>query len=164
MHQIFQFLSINESYFLFGLSALSLILLICVFSLSRRLGKANKRRSPQVASAGVEDIAEALAEQSNALTNLQMQLNEVNANQKKLVEAVSKCLQTTGIVRFNAFDDVGGEQSFAFALLDKDDTGVVISSLYGRQDSRVYVKSINRGQCERALSEEERKAISLRNN
>jgi hypothetical protein len=70
-----------------------------------------------------------------------------------------RCLKKVGIVRYNAFDDVGGEQSFAVALLDSDANGVVISGLYGRQDSRVYAKAIYKGQGERPLSDEEQQAL-----
>ena len=68
-------------------------------------------------------------------------------------------MQKIGVVRFNAFDDVGGEQSFALAILDSNKTGVVVSSLYGRQDARLYAKAIVDGQGDRQLSDEERSAL-----
>jgi hypothetical protein len=63
------------------------------------------------------------------------------------------------VVRFNAFDDIGGEQSFAVALLDANGNGVVLSSLYGRQDSRLYAKTIAGGEPDRPLSSEEKRAL-----
>lgn len=64
-----------------------------------------------------------------------------------------------GVVRYDAFPDVGGQQSFSLAIYDEEGDGAVITSLVGRADCRVYGKSIQRGEGQRALSEEERRAI-----
>jgi hypothetical protein len=64
-----------------------------------------------------------------------------------------------GIVRYDAFDDVGGEQSFALALYDDEGDGVVLTSLVGRTDCRVYAKALRKGRSDRTLSQEEQRAI-----
>jgi len=64
-----------------------------------------------------------------------------------------------GLVRYDAFDDVGGTQSFALAVYDDLGDGAVITSLVGRADCRVYGKSLNRLRSERSLSREEQLAI-----
>jgi len=64
-----------------------------------------------------------------------------------------------GLVKYDAFEDVGGTQSFAMAVLDDQGDGAVISSLIGRTDCRVYGKPIVRGRSERNLSQEEQRAI-----
>lgn len=64
-----------------------------------------------------------------------------------------------GIVRYDAFEEVGGAQSFALALFDDRGDGVVVSSLVGRSDCRVYGKALTRGRSERTLSQEEQRAI-----
>lgn len=71
------------------------------------------------------------------------------------------CVQKIGIVRYNAFDDVGSDLSFSIALLDNNDDGVVISSLYARESSSVYAKPINSSKSKYALSAEEIKAIDI---
>ena len=65
-----------------------------------------------------------------------------------------------GFIRFNPFNEVGGDQSFSLALLNGNDDGIVISSLYSRQESRVYAKTVNKGESTYSLSKEEQKAIS----
>jgi hypothetical protein len=67
--------------------------------------------------------------------------------------------QKIGIVRFNPFSEVGGNQSFSIALLDGNDNGVVITSLYTREGNRVYGKPVKNGQSEYLLSAEEKEAI-----
>lgn len=65
-------------------------------------------------------------------------------------------------LRFNPFKDVGGDQSFAIAMLDGKNNGVVITSLYTREGTRVYSKSISSGKSEKyPLTEEEKQVIKL---
>ncbi|MBL8049518.1 MAG: DUF4446 family protein [Chthonomonas sp.] len=64
-----------------------------------------------------------------------------------------------GVVRYNAFDDVGGDQSFALALYDETGHGAVISSVVGRSNARVYCKEIEGGQAKKDLSQEEQAAL-----
>jgi hypothetical protein len=69
--------------------------------------------------------------------------------------------QRIGVVRFNPFEDTGGNQSFALALLDADEDGIVISSLHARGMTRLYAKSMSRGRPEATLSDEEAEAVVL---
>lgn len=66
-----------------------------------------------------------------------------------------------GLVRYDAFDDVGGAQSFALAVFDEQGNGALLTSLVGRADCRVYCTPLNGGRTERQLSEEERRAIEV---
>jgi hypothetical protein len=68
-------------------------------------------------------------------------------------------VQKVEIIRFNPFSEVGGEQSFSIALLDANNDGVVITSLYTREGNRVYGKPIKNGQSKYQLSDEEKEAI-----
>ena len=78
---------------------------------------------------------------------------------KKLEETAEKTFQKIGIVRFNPFNDMGGNQSFVIALLDNKDNGFVISSLFIKEGNRVYAKSIKNGQSDYPLSGEEKEAL-----
>lgn len=64
-----------------------------------------------------------------------------------------------GLIRFDAFEDSGGAQSFALALMDDDGDGIVLSSLHSRPTTRVYVKAIRRGVADAPLSDEETRAL-----
>lgn len=70
-------------------------------------------------------------------------------------------IQRIGIVRFNPFADTGGSQSFAIALLNKKNSGIVMTSLYGRNGNRWYVKEVEAAKGKNlALSKEEEGAIA----
>jgi hypothetical protein len=76
------------------------------------------------------------------------------------LEALSQqSIQKVGVVRFNPFADTGGDQSFAVALLDAAGNGVVLSSLHGRADTRIFAKQVQAGRSKHALSDEEQDAI-----
>lgn len=160
MREIMDFIKTYTEYFLMGLSGLILILLICNISLSRKIAKLNRRRGARLEDGCVGDIVDNLMDQSSSISVLQSQLEALNTQFSNQNAVLSSCLQKIGVVRFNAFEDVGGEQSFAIALLDSNRNGVVISSIYGRQDSRLYSKKIINGEGERALSEDEKKALN----
>ena len=124
-----------------------------------KLGKLTKRKNVKLQDGRVEDIIDYLTNQSDTLTKLDIKTTDLQQKLSSMSLDMQKCMQRVGIVRFDAFDDVGGEQSFALALLDAKNNGILISNLYGRQDSRVYVKCVTDGQSERALSNEERSAL-----
>jgi hypothetical protein len=68
-------------------------------------------------------------------------------------------LQKVGMVRFNPFKEMGGDQSFSLALLDDNESGVVVTGLHTRERTRIYIKTVKNGKSEYELSKEEAKAI-----
>lgn len=88
------------------------------------------------------------------------QLREVEARLKLAEEDLTHHLQKVGMVRFNPFAETGGNQSFCLALLDMNDSGLVISSLHSRESTRIYAKPITQGkETDFALSDEELQAV-----
>jgi hypothetical protein len=69
-------------------------------------------------------------------------------------------IQKVGLVRFNPFRELGGDHSFSLAVLDGEDSGVVITSLHARDRTRVYMKKILKGKSDVELSEEEKKTLA----
>lgn len=159
MYLVSDFIKIYSAEIIVGLLLLSLILLVCVISLSVRFSRFVKNRNAKLDSGQVGDIVDYIKEQSDLLLNIQGKLRDISVKQDEQSITIDSCVQNVGLVRFNAFEDVGGEQSFAIALLDAKKNGAIISSLYGRQDSRCYIKGIRNGAGERTLSEEEKKAL-----
>lgn len=86
-------------------------------------------------------------------------LDDLTARTTVLEAAGRKAFSRVGLVRYNPFEETGGNQSFALALLDADGDGWVLSSLHARSGTRVYAKVIARGRAETALSEEESAAL-----
>lgn len=70
-------------------------------------------------------------------------------------------IQKVGMIRFNPFNETGGDNSFAISLLDGEANGIVITGLHSRDKTRIYAKKIEKGQSKFELSKEEQAAISL---
>lgn len=93
----------------------------------------------------------------------QLEKNHVQTNQELEGTGIltNVSVQKVGLLRFNTFTEDGGKLSFALALLDNNNSGVVITSLHGREQNRMYAKPIVESVSEITLSEEERDAIIL---
>lgn len=89
------------------------------------------------------------------------EVDELAARSAVLESRSQLAFQRIGFVRFNPFEDTGGNQSFALALLDGRQDGIVISSLHTRTATRIYAKAVSGGQPDGAMSDEERQAVEL---
>lgn len=93
------------------------------------------------------------------------EINEENKLIKANIISIEKqlegCVQKVGMVRYNAFDDVGSDLSFALAVLDNELNGYVLNAVYGRNSSSIFAKPIEAGTSSYNLSEEEIKALSI---
>lgn len=111
-----------------------------------------------LSGANIEEVLEDCIEKTNGVIGknkeLEYQLNTMKRN-------MYYCVQKIGVVRYNAFDNVGSDLSFSIAIMDNNDDGVVLSSLYSRDSSSTYAKPIAGGKSKHALSAEEIKAIDM---
>jgi len=126
---------------------IAVLALIVALGLGRRLR--TQRRSYSLRQ---RTSSPAVATNGSAPTGYENELAELR-------DAVVRSIRNVGIVRFDAFEDMGGRLSFAVALLDEEGSGVVLSSINGRQETRIYAKPIGRGESRINLSDEESEAI-----
>jgi len=95
---------------------------------------------------------------------LKMQCRELKKEVESLRVENVRDISKVAVVRFNPFEGIGGNQSFSLALLDGNDCGAVVTSLFSRDGNRVYAKPVKNGVSEFKLAEEEKKAIQLAKN
>lgn len=140
-----------------GLVVVALALWLAVLQRSEsRLRSRLRRILSENGSAGLDEVLDG---QGKRIEQLASRVDGLNALEREL-EAMSRlALQKVGVVRFNPFQDSGGDQSFAIALLDQGGTGVVVSSLNGRTETRIFAKQVTNGRSRHALSDEEQQAI-----
>ncbi len=86
-------------------------------------------------------------------------LDELNTEYERLAITNSVASQKISLVRFNPFGDTGGDQSSTLAVLDAHDSGYVLTSIHGREGTRVYVKPVDLGKSKYTLSSEEQQAL-----
>jgi len=110
---------------------------------------------------GDENLEEILRGQFRKIKEQEERLERVWSEIEQLKRISQRSLQKVGMVRFNPFKEVGGDQSFTIAVLDAENNGFVITSHYGRELNRVYAKPISKGVSRYPLSEEEKEAIEI---
>ena len=106
-----------------------------------------------------KNIEEDLENYMYRVERVERQNTEIISYCKNLDDEVAKCIQKVGIVRYSAFKDTGSDLSFAVALLDEQNSGVVFNGIYSREMSNIYAKPVKNGVSEYTLSEEEKEAI-----
>ncbi|HEY1332075.1 MAG TPA: DUF4446 family protein [Actinomycetota bacterium] len=117
-------------------------------------------RRPQEESLPQGERLEMLAERhAQAIKRLESAVRQLAGSDKRLYDLLQGAVRNVGVVRFDAFEDMGGRLSFSAALLDGNGDGVVVTSINGRQDTRCYAKQIRGGTSLHNLSDEEEQAI-----
>ena len=140
-------------------SALSILLLLLVIWQAIKLYKLEQIRKEFFASGLKKDWEQILVDQNRAITKINQELQEQDDSLNRLYKDNRSNIQKIGFMRFNPFDDAGGNISFCLALLNAKDEGVVISSLHGREGTRIYAKSVKAGRSESKLTDEEIQTI-----
>jgi hypothetical protein len=143
--------------------ALAVVLGVLVILLIVRLGRVERQMRALTRGAGPGSsslsLGEVIARQGERLESVREQTESLRITVTALDAAVTGSVQNVGLVRFNPFQDTGGDQSFALALLDKKGDGVVISSLHSRNNTRMYARPIKAGAANSSLSGEEAQAV-----
>ncbi|MBI2323470.1 MAG: DUF4446 family protein [Chloroflexi bacterium] len=142
------------------LAAAVVALAVWVALLQRSSSQLRRRLRSVFGSGGEQGLDEVLDTIVKRLDHAGQRIDALNDLQQDL-EALLRhgTIRNVGVVRFNPFPDAGGDQSFAIALLASEGSGVVISSLHARTDTRVFAKQIEGGRSRYPLSEEEQDAI-----
>lgn len=138
------------------LVALGLAVLGVVFAI---LGSA---RRPSQASGPIrmdETLRAILEKQAGQIQRLEKAARALHGTDKRQEALIGSTVRHVGLLRYDAFEDVGGRLSFSCALLNDHGDGAVITSINGRQETRVYAKSVTQGTSSYNLSTEEQEAI-----
>jgi len=121
--------------------------------------KTNKKIDKLLEKGKIKDFKDIFLSQKDKNNDLEERIKDAFFKIKNLENISEKTIQKTGIVRFNPFSDMGGNQSFVIALLDNKNNGFLISSLFVKDGNRVYAKAVKDGKSDHSLSEEEKEAI-----
>jgi hypothetical protein len=149
----------NANVIIAVLVALVILIVIVVVYLVRRVRSLDRRLYGLTRGADGRSLEAVLDAHLEKVFAVARTVDEVEARTAVLEGAARRAFSRVGLVRFNPFEDTGGNQSFALALLDAEGDGWVLSSLHARGGTRVYAKAIVRGRSDAALSEEESRAI-----
>ena len=106
-----------------------------------------------------ENVDEMLKNYIKKVEEVDEKNNQIAQYCTNIDNKIKGCSQKIGIVRYNAFKDTGSDLSFALAILDDYDNGVVLNGIYARDSSNIYAKPVEKGNSKYVLSNEEKEAI-----
>lgn len=107
-----------------------------------------------------EDLFEALQRHLDDVQRLREDVRIVHRNTERLRDLLRVSVSHVGVVRYDAFDDMGGALSFSAAMLDEEGNGLVVSAINGRSEARTYAKPVVGGRSDFHLTPEEEEAIA----
>ena len=123
------------------------------------INKLHKRFAVLLSDESESSMEIMLREHLEERRNLQKQVESIDHRTATLERKMQRSKRHVGLVRYDAFQDIGGLQSFAMAIYDDNGDGAVVSSIVGRADNKVYGKNIVGGKSDRNLGTEEQQAI-----
>ena len=132
--------------------------LVVAVVLWRRVSRARAAQSVLLGN-GTADLLEFAVSLQARIDDLHRAVDEVAAGLSRVDRRVDGSLTNTAVVRYDAYEGTGGQQSASVALLDATRTGTVLTAIQGRDYARIYVKDLDRGRSSVALSPEEQEAV-----
>lgn len=148
---------------LFSINLILIFIILSVTLSNRSKIKRLKAKYNRFMSGLSDDtnIEELLYKYMDRVDEVSEKNREVEHHMNSIERNMLTCIQKIGIVRFNAYDNVGSDLSYSVALLDSNDCGVVLSGLFSRDSSLNYAKPITNGNSKYALSAEEIQALEI---
>ena len=151
---------IKSEIFLVVVASMNLLLLILYICNLIKLKKINKNYEKFMKKIGNgNNIDEMLKNYIDRVEEINKKDNEIIKYCNELEKEISLCIKKIGIIRYSAFKDTGSDLSFAVALLNDNNDGVLLNGIYSREMSNIYAKQIIDGKANTKLSEEEREAL-----
>ncbi|MFS0558612.1 DUF4446 family protein [Brevibacillus sp. 179-C9.3 HS] len=149
----------NVAFLLLAVIALTLILIWVVIMQSVRISRLRKSINRIMTGTGGANLEEGLHRLLNQVDEMKKQHSDQQFAINRLSQRMAAQSGKVAIIRYNAFGDVGSDLSFSLAITDDAGNGVVVTSIFGREESRVYAKPLEQGTSSYHLSEEELAAI-----
>lgn len=149
----------NAGILLLAVIALNVVLLVVCIMQSVRVSRMRKSINRLMTGVGGANLEEGM----HRLLDHVDEVKKMNSDQQFVINRLSQRIASqcgnVAVIRYNAFGDVGSDLSFSIAILDEAQNGVVITSIFGREESRVYAKPLEGGSSSYSLSDEEQAVI-----
>ncbi|MFD2371018.1 DUF4446 family protein [Brevibacillus sp. GCM10020057] len=149
----------NAGSLLLAVIALNIVLLLIIIMQSVRISRVRKSINRLMTGAGGANLEEGMHRLLDQLDQVMKQHSDQQFMINRLAQRIAAQRGNVAVIRYNAFGDVGSDLSFSIAILDDAQNGVVITSIFGREESRVYAKPVEAGSSPYSLSEEEQAVI-----
>lgn len=164
-NQISQFVNQNQEYFIFALMLSVLILLISILTMGilfgNRIKKMKRNYDSFMRGKDAETLEETILQRFDEIDKLKKEEKINKESIKKIEENLMITYQKVGIVKYDAFREMGGKLSFALVLLNRNNDGFIMNAIHSREGCYTYIKEIIKGESYIPLAEEEKEALQI---
>lgn len=159
MKEFFNLIETNSAYIILALAILVVVLIALVIYNTLQISKLNKKYEEFISGKDGKSLEDVILTRFKEIDELKVS----NNTNKKKIEIINEELLSTykkvGIVKYDAFNEMGGKLSFALAMLDKTNNGFVMNAMHSREGCYTYIKEIVKGESYITLGEEEKVAL-----
>ena len=158
---ISEYLGFDSDYIILGLEAFCVILFILTVVNMAKTSKLRKKYEAFMMGKDAKSLEETLVTRLSQVDKL-ISANEANEkNIRKMFDNMKFTFQKVGLVKYDAYNQMGGNLSFCLCMLNERNSGFILNSVHSSDGCYTYTKEIKNGECEIALGEEERKALNM---
>lgn len=150
----------NVQYIILVMTAMLFAALIIFININIKLSRMNKRYKKLMTGMDGCNIERILMGHIDEVRDVVKKIEQLENENRTIDHRAKKSMQKIGIVRFSAFEGIGSDLSYAVAMLDHQNNGIILSSLFGRENSRCYAKPIENGVSTYTLMDEEKSALA----
>ncbi|KEI94577.1 hypothetical protein N494_17970 [Clostridium botulinum A2B7 92] len=159
MTNIIEFINVNSAFIIIGLTAIMILLFIILIITMISLKKLKEKYKKFMRGSNNKNIEELINNYLDKVDKAKEETEYVKEIYSTIDKRVKACIQKVAIVRYRAFDDVGSDLSYSIAFLNNDNSGVILTSIFGRNESTTYAKPIDKGISRYDLSDEEKQVL-----
>lgn len=153
--------SLDIGYILLGLLIIVIILIILMFVQRSKISTLNKKYEKFMQGKDAKSLEKSIVNLYDSNQILREQTEKNRKEIRELSKVQKNAFQKFGLVKYDAFRQMGGELSFCLVMLNDRDTGYIINTVHSADGSYTYTKEIRNGQCKLALGDEETKALQI---
>lgn len=150
---------IDPAYFVIALLVICIGLLVYIISVNKKLNQLNEKYKKFMGGKDGKTLEHLIEKRFSQVDDLIQCDKKTNEKIKEINENFLITFQKIGIVKYDAFNEMGGKLSFALALLNKENTGFVINAMHSREGCYTYIKEIIKGESYILLGDEEQEAV-----
>lgn len=152
--------TVHINYILIGLAVVLCGLVAWVVVLQIRLSRMSEHYTRLMTGVDGQNLQEILYQHVDEVRKALEVVSDLDTKTRRIDRTLKHSMQWMGVIRFNPFRNTGGDQSFAWAIVDGYGNGIVLSSLHSRENTRVYVKPLQKWESVYSLTDEEKQAIA----
>lgn len=158
---ICEYLGIDLEYVVFGLAGITLLLFLLLIINMAKVSKLKKRYKKFMGDTDAKSLEEKIVEHLEQIDGLLASTASNKERIDKLDGLMNVTFQKIGLVKYDAFDEMGGKLSFSLALLNQKDDGFIINAMHSREGCYTYIKEIIAGKSIIVLGAEEKEALDM---